>query len=352
MVNGPRSSPAGRLRRLASLCLAAALLCGVAGIATAAAAAPRPAMTIEHLSSTGGGTGTPSPGQVNYTVNLTDAPAFSPANLGAAPGETVSLQLVNVGALNHSFTMARPPNHPLNRSWTPGQLDAYLAGNGTLVDLLLPPGAVRWANLTFNTTTSGDSFEFVSTVPYQFQAGMLGFLNLTAKPQGTAVTAVNATNALSWLPATLAVNATAYPVAISIDVINIGALPHTFWLEGQSNNTLSPGNFTQYFQAHPPLTSVDVPAQPGGSVWANFTVAGPGIYEYICTIPGHFANGMFGWLYVGMAPPTPPPEPSAAIVAPLLLGGAGALLALGIGLAAAAAYVGRLATSKSASPHP
>ena len=351
MPTGRDRVSAARLRRLGALALVLSMLTGIAGVAVAAHNAPGPAMTVERMSSTGGGTGSASPGVVNVTVNLTDAPAFSPSLLAAEPGDTVAVQLVNIGALNHTFTMAKLPNVPLNRSWSPAQLDSYLAGNGTLADFSLAPGDVRFVNLTFNTTTGGDSYEFVSTVPYQFQAGMLGFLNITSAPKGTAVTSDNATNSLAWLPATLAVAATAYPIAISILVTNTGSLPHTFWLEGQSNNTLSPGNFTDYFQSHPPVVSVDVPAQPGGSVWANFTILSPGEYEYICTVPGHFANGMFGWLYVGVAPPQASSPPSTAIVAPLLLGGAGALLALGIGLTAVAAYVGRVAPSQAGPAH-
>ncbi|HTT26673.1 MAG TPA: hypothetical protein VMH90_06925, partial [Thermoplasmata archaeon] len=109
--------------------------------------------------------------------------------------------------------------------------------------------------------------------------------------------------------------------------------------------TLLPGNFTQYFQAHPPAASVDVPTQPGAFVWANFTLKSPGTYEFICNVPGHFTAGMFGFLYVGVPLPPPVIPPSTAIVSVWILYSGGGLLGVGGILAAAGLLVGRFPRS-------
>jgi len=122
-------------------------------------------------------------------------------------------------------------------------------------------------------------------------------------------------------------------------------------MAAQSNYTLSPANFTQYFQANPPLVSVTIPSGAGQAVWANFTVPGPGIYQYICEVPGHFANGMTGDLYVGIAPPPAPPAPSTAVIQGWILVGSGVLLGIGITLAAMTAYMGRFPPPKEEGAH-
>jgi hypothetical protein len=80
-------------------------------------------------------------------------------------------------------------------------------------------------------------------------------------------------------------------------------------------------------------------------VWANFTVPGPGVYQYICTVSGHFANGMTGFLYVGVVPPPQAAPPSTAIVESWVLVGSGMLLAVGIVVAVATMFVGRIPTA-------
>ncbi len=278
-------------------------------------------------------------------VNLTDAPSYSPAYLATPENSTIDIDLVNGGNFTHTFTLSRIANHPLNTSWTPTELNAFFAANGSLANVSVPAGGQAWANLTFNTTNSAgfDSFEFVSVVPYQFQAGMRGFLNITSTAPGLGLQENTTVEGSSYLfiPDVLDANASHFPINVDVLVTNLGSFSHTFSVVPQSNVSLSPGNFTSYFAVHPPLVSVNVPSGSGATVWANFTVPAAGIYEYLCQVPGHFASGMFGYLYAGVPVPPPPPSPSTAIVEGWVLVGSGVLLGIGITVAALSSFVGR-----------
>ncbi|EQD73362.1 secreted protein containing Blue (type 1) copper domain protein [mine drainage metagenome] len=274
------------------------------------------------------------------TINLTDQPRFAPSELNVSAGTTATFHLVNLGNYAHTFTLLAQPNVVLNASWSPAQLDQYVHQNGSLANVTVAPGAQQNATVPFNASTGFDTFEFVSLVPYQFQAGMSGFVHITSSAAGL-IGSDNTTDSYSFVPDALVANAAHYPFNLDILVTNTGNLGHTFTVAPWSNYTLSPANFTTYFQAHAPLVSVSVPSGAGQSVWANFTVPGPGVYQYICEVPGHFANGMFGFLYVNVAPPPPAAAPSTAIIQGWILVGSGVLLGVGITLAATTAYLGR-----------
>jgi uncharacterized cupredoxin-like copper-binding protein len=276
----------------------------------------------------------------NLTVNLTDRPSFSPQFLAVPAGSSVSLHLVNVGRYNHTFTLAKTSGARLPATLSPPEVDAFFAANGTLANLSLAPGDEGWANLTFNLSQGFDSFEFASVVPYQFQAGMWGFLNITSQAAGLELSETT-TDSLAFVPNVLSASPTHYPLVIAVLVTNEGSFGHTFTMAPQSNVTLQPTNFTDYFEAHVPLVNQPVPAVPGGTAWANFTISAPGIYQYICEVAGHFSNGMFGFLYVGVPVPLPPAAPSTAIVDGWVLVGSALLLGIGVVLTAVTALAGR-----------
>ena len=276
----------------------------------------------------------------NLTVNLTDRPSYSPQFLSVPAGSAVSLHLVNVGQFNHTFTLAKTPGARIPSNATPSEVDAFFATNGVLANVSLSPGTDGWANLTFNLSQGFDSFEFASVVPYQFGAGMWGLLNVTSQAAGLELSE-NTTDSLSFVPNVLSASPTHYPLVIAVLVTNEGSFGHTFTLAPQSNVTLQATNYSQYFTAHAPLVNQAIPALPGGAAWANFTITGPGIYQYICTVSGHFANGMYGFLYVGVPVPLPPPAPSTAIVEGWVLVGSAVLLGIGVVLTAVAAISGR-----------
>jgi plastocyanin len=181
---------------------------------------------------------------------------------------------------------------------------------------------------------------------------MWGLLNLSSTTPGL-VLSENTTNTPGFLPDTLSATPGHYPIVIAVLVTNEGTLGHTFTLVPQSNVSLSPtgSNVTDYFAAHAPLVNANIPALTGGSGWANFTISHPGIYEYICEISGHFAAGMFGYLYVGIPVPPPPPAPSTAIVDGWVLAGSGILLGIGVIFVGAAALSGRFPPRKSEPGH-
>ena len=286
----------------------------------------------------------------NITVNLTDRPSFSPQFITVPAGTNVTLHLVNQGIFNHTFTLSKTPNARLPPNLTPAGVDAWFTVNGTLVNISLGAGEYAWTNLTFNASEGFDSFEFASVVPYQFQAGMWGYLNLSSTAPSLALSE-NTTDSLSFLPNVLSASPSHYPVVVAVLVRNEGTFGHTFTMAPQSNVTLSYTNYSQYFGAHPALVDAVVPSVPGGAVWANFTIPAPGVYEYICTISGHFQNGMYGFFYVGVPVPAPPLAPSTAVVDAGVLLGSALLLGIGVVLTASAALAGRFPPRTSPPGH-
>ncbi len=324
--------PVRPLRRAAPWVVAAVLLAGL-GVPAVGGAFGHPA------SIPGIGVARPMSSTV-VPVTLTDTPRFAPSDVNVSAGTTVTFQLRNAGNYSHTFTLLAPPNVVLNTSWSPAQLDRYVAQNGSLANVTVAPGARANATVPFNASTGFDTFEFVSLVPYQFQAGMYGFVHVTSSAPGL-LASDNTTDSYAFVPDALVANASHFPFNLDVLVTNTGNLGHTFTVGPVANYTLSPANFSTYFQAHAPLVSVNVPSGAGQSVWANLTVPGPGVYQYICEVPGHFANGMYGFLYVNVAPPPPPAAPSTAVVQGWILVGSGVLLGVGITLAAMTAYMGR-----------
>ncbi len=124
---------------------------------------------------------------------------------------------------------------------------------------------------------------------------------------------------------------------------NLGAVVHTFTVAPQTNVTV-PYAFGAYFADYPPLGNVttNINSTP---VWADLTISAPGVYMYICTEPGHYADGMYGLLYVGVAPPAAPPAPSTALIDTWVLAGSAALVGIGALLALAAGFSGRFPRS-------
>jgi uncharacterized cupredoxin-like copper-binding protein len=332
-VSGQRSSVVARLRsRALVIVLAGAVLAAsVPTIALAQTLPLAPRVGYAH------------PGAANTTVvvNLTDTPAFAPSKITIPSNSSVFVHLFNIGNLTHTFTLVAlsQANVTLNRSITPAELDAYFAANGSQANVTLAPGQNAWANLTYAASNYTRSFEFVSITPYQFQAGMFGFLNVSsaAPPQ---VLYDNATSTFSFVPALLSVTPPGGKGAttVAVEITNVGSFPHTWTLVAQSNVSIPT---VGYFTSKPPLINVTIPATDGGTAWANFTVPAPGVYEFVCTVPGHFQAGMLGYLYVGVAVTPPPPPPSTAVVEVGVLVGALVLLGIGVLLVGGAGLVGR-----------
>ena len=302
-----------------------------------------PAISLAHAFPAAPRVGYAHPGANNTTVvvNLTDTPSYSPASITVPSNSTVFIHLHNGGNLTHTFTLValNQSGVTLDRAWTPAHLAAYFLANGSQANVSLAPNATGWANLSYPASNLTRSFEFVSVVPYQFQAGMFGFLNVSSAGPAQLLND-NATNAFSFDPAILAATPTSPHAATTLHVklTNTGTFPHTFTLAAQPNVTLST---IGYFNSKAPLVNVSIGASPGAVAWANFTVSAAGIYEFVCAVPGHFQSGMFGFLYVGVPVPLPPPAPSTAVVEVSVLIGAFTLLGIGVVLVVAAGFVGR-----------
>lgn len=275
----------------------------------------------------------------SLAMNLTDAPAFAPQFVNAPSNSTLNLHLLNVGIYAHTFTLSATSDARLAPNATPAQVYSFFKTNGSIANVSVAPGGQGWANLTFNASTGFDSFEFASVVPYQFQAGMWGLLNITSTAPGL-LASDNTTDHPSFEPNILSASPSKFPVRIDVSVTNLGVLGHTFTLAPQTNVTV-PASFDSYFAQYPPLANVQVPAVTGQSIWANFTISAPGVYMYICEITGHYSSGMYGLLYVGVPVPAQPAAPSTAIVDTWVLEGSAVLLVIGVVLAGVASLVGR-----------
>jgi uncharacterized cupredoxin-like copper-binding protein len=316
-----------------------------------AVATPLPTIEYARPSASGGNPG--GSAQTVLSVNLTDSATFRPNALSAVAGSSVRLVLHNLGRYAHSFTLSSLANFTLNRSWTPAQLDAFFARNASL-NASLPPQSFDNLTLSVAPSWAGGSFEFASIVPYQFQAGMFGFLNVTAGGGGQSVSVSDqaAVAALSFVPDSIVVNATSFPVTIEVQVSNLGTGGHTWTLVAQPDVNLTPAGFAGYFQAHPPALRLNVPSTPGVDVTGNVTISARGSYQFLCEISGHFAAGMVGYLYVGVPAPRGIQAASTELVAGWALAGAGGILGIGAALSIAAAYVGRWPPTPKESRHP
>ncbi len=292
---------------------------------------------------------TPAAAPVLEFVNMTDTPRFLPSSItGIHAGSAVTVHLENQGSFPHTFTLVNRAGLTLNTSWTPAQLDSFFRLNGSLANVSVAPGAVGWANFTLPANASGGSFEFVSVVPFQFQAGMSGTILVSAGAPAATLTD-QATAGLSFVPNQLVVNATSYPITIGITVTNVGSLIHTWTLNPFANVLLTPGNFSSFFSSHAPAVDLLV-TNPGEAVNGTFIISSPGVYQFLCTEPGHFAAGMDGLLYVGVPAPSPVAPPSTALVQVGILAGAGALVGVATIVAFAGNFVGRF--PPRAPPHP
>jgi uncharacterized cupredoxin-like copper-binding protein len=319
--------------RRAAPWLAAGLVLAVLGSTGMARAVP----FLEHGAAIGHATAMPH--NKTFDVDMTDAvaSAYSPRFLSAPQGYNVSIFLTNQGHLTHTFTLWSHADARLNASSTPAELNASFHAYPPLVNRSVPAGKTAWANFTLGSDTGFDSFEFVSVVPYQFQAGMWGLFNVSSTAPGYLLSD-NTTNSLSFQPSILYAPVSQFPANFAVLVTNLGDLAHTFTLAAQPNVTLTT---TGYFAAHAPLVNQSIPSQAGKGAWANFTIPGRGVYEYVCTIPGHFTSGMYGFLYVGVTPPAAPPPPSTAIVDTWVLAGSVVLLGIGGLLVLVATFTGR-----------
>lgn len=101
---------------------------------------------------------------------------------------------------------------------------------------------------------------------------------------------------------------------VTIDITNLGDVPHTFTLSSLDNYTLPYSGNTnltsQFLVQHPAYYNGNITGSTGALTVVQFTAPSlDGSYQFFCTQTGHFASGMEGFLGVGISvgPPQAPP---------------------------------------------
>lgn len=106
---------------------------------------------------------------------------------------------------------------------------------------------------------------------------------------------------------------------LTIDISNLGSIPHTFTLSSLVNYTLPASGNTNlsstFLVQHPPFYTINIPGVQGTNVAvASFIVPSVvGSYQFFCTQTGHFAGGMQGFLGVGEYVGPPPALPGIGV---------------------------------------
>lgn len=271
----------------------------------------------------------------NLTVNMTSQ-TYDPQDIAVQVGENLTLTIRNNDTQSHTFTVYSQANTTIPRNDTPAELSALFAQPGSsLVNLSLAPGANATWNVTFPTAVS---YEVVSLVPYQFQAGYYGYINATVPVKVTQFN-VSAFDSLTFVPNTLSA-----PTGSTVDFsVTEEGHGHTFTLDGCSNDSQVVVGVALP-TSDSCLTNGTITNLNLGSTVGAVINSGPitlpskaGTYWFVCTVPGHFAAGMYGHLYDGTTPVPPTSLPTETSVIQL---GILAVAAVAVGLSALLVLMG------------
>jgi plastocyanin len=117
--------------------------------------------------------------QTNLTITMRDSLAFEPASFTVAPGESVSLTLINGGGLQHTFTLfgQADANVPVNDF---SALQAYDNANSKIVDMSFNGGQQDSASFTAPTTEG--TYTIVCMVAGHAAGGMHGTMGVSSTP--------------------------------------------------------------------------------------------------------------------------------------------------------------------------
>ncbi|HXQ78878.1 MAG: sulfocyanin-like copper-binding protein [Thermoplasmata archaeon] len=140
-------------------------------------------------------------------------------------------------------------------------------------------------------------------------AGMGGVRPVNAQPvdeAGATTVDVTATTTFSFTPNTVEQVATGTNVTVSLT--DAGSISHSFTIIGREGwvipSTITEANFEQLVYGNAPAVLFNLNISSVGTDSATFTAPGPGWYEFVCTEPGHFAEGMYGFIAFGMNLPS------------------------------------------------
>jgi plastocyanin len=113
--------------------------------------------------------------------------------------------------------------------------------------------------------------------------------------------AVTGTSSFSFSPSTFEQLAT--NTSISVAFTDAASVAHTFTIIGREGYVIPSGisetDFNNLVFGHSPTVVYNINASGPGTVSGNFTAPGPGWYEFVCTEPGHFQSGMYGFIAFG-----------------------------------------------------
>ncbi|MEE9173585.1 MAG: plastocyanin/azurin family copper-binding protein [Thermoplasmata archaeon] len=116
-------------------------------------------------------------GQVTLTITMADALTFSPKTFSAEPGESVSLTLINAGALPHTFTLFAEADASVPVSDN-SALQTYYNDNTPLRDVDFDGGMQD--SVTFTAPMTEGIYTFVCIVSGHSVGGMHGTMTVAS----------------------------------------------------------------------------------------------------------------------------------------------------------------------------
>ncbi len=119
---------------------------------------------------------------------------------------------------------------------------------------------------------------------------------------GTSSLDITATGSFSYAPNEFQDIPT--NTSISVSFTDASALSHTFTIIGKEGWVIPPSikesDFNKLVFGNSPKVLYNLNASGTGTTPGNFTSPGPGWYEFVCTAPGHFSEGMYGFIAFGI----------------------------------------------------
>jgi len=95
---------------------------------------------------------------------------------------------------------------------------------------------------------------------------------------------------------------------ISVSFTDATSISHTFTIIGREGwvipSSISATDFSGLVYGHAPPVLFNLNISGVGTATATFASPGPGWYEFVCTEPGHFQSGMYGFIAFGMSLPS------------------------------------------------
>lgn len=139
--------------------------------------------------------------------------------------------------------------------------------------------------------------------------GLGGVRPVSAQPvdeAGATTVDVTATTTFSYTPNTFEQVATNTNVTVSLT--DAGSIAHSFTIIGREGwvipSSISETDFENLVYGNAPADLFNINISSVGSQSGTFPAPGPGWYEFVCTEPGHFAEGMYGFIAFGMNLPS------------------------------------------------